>query len=91
MASDKELIQFITYINNLEPIEFTGIAKILCVSVFADNAEEEKKVRKYEDILSDLMDNFCLLGRRQRREVFKLLRQVEKDRVKEKTLLEKKK
>ena len=47
MASDKELIQFITYINNLEPIEFTGIAKILCVSVFTDNAEEEKKVRKY--------------------------------------------
>lgn len=91
MASDKELIQFITYINNLEPIEFNGIAKILCVSIFTDNTKEKKKIRKYEDILSDLMDNFCLLGRRQRKEIFKLLKQVEKDRIKEKTLLEKKK
>lgn len=76
---ERELIQFITYINNLETTEFAGIVKILCVAFTNDG----KTVRPYEEILSDLIDNFCNLGKRQRREIMKLLRQVEKDRKKE--------
>ena len=73
---ESELIQFITFINNLEPIEFSGIAKILCVAL----CDEEGKVRPYVDVLSDLIDNFCSIGRRQRREIFKLLKRVEKEK-----------
>lgn len=79
-ARDKELISFITYINRLEAVEFSAIVKILCVAL----ADENAKVRPYEDILSDLIDNFCNIGRRQRKEILRLLKNVEKDRAKEK-------
>lgn len=83
---EKELIEFITIINRLEPVEFAGIVKILCVAL----ADYSGKVRPYEEILSDLIDNFCKIGRRQRREIIKLLRQVKKDRKQERKVVEKK-
>ena len=79
-TKDRELISFITYINRLEPIEFSGIVKILCVAL----ADESAKVRPYEDILSDLIDNFCSIGYRQRKKILRLLKNIEKDRAKEK-------
>lgn len=68
--SPKELTTFLEYIGQLEPIEFMGVLKIMSVQVL----ESEKKPRRYEDLLSDLIDRFCGLERKRRRELTKLVR-----------------
>lgn len=76
-VSSKALTEFLEEVIKLEPIEFIGLAKILCAPVVDDN----KDVRSFEDILSDMMDNFISTGRRQRRDILQMIKQANKIKV----------
>ena len=86
-VQERELIKFITQLGQLEPIEFMGICKIMSVEVRAGN----KKARPYEDILGDLIDRYCGLERKRRREIGKLVRLTIKKSKEEKEQREKQK
>ena len=75
MNKKNELIELIT---KLEPVEFIGLARILCVDIIN---EEDKTTRDFYDILNDIIDKFNTLARKQRREILSVLRRVKKENV----------
>ncbi len=74
MKKEKELKDFITLIPKLEPIEFIGLSKILCVDLIDDKQEP----RPFEDILTDMMEKLSSIGRKPRREILKITKQAAK-------------
>ena len=70
--------EFIELISKLEPVEFIGIARVLCVSIID---EENKTTRDFYDILNDVVNKFNTLARKQRREILSVLRRVKKEHV----------
>lgn len=68
------LDQFKKYLVKLEPIEFFGLTKILCIPILDENNES----RKAEDLILEMIDKFSSLGRKQKREILSLLRKVTK-------------
>ena len=64
MNKKNELIELIT---KLEPVEFIGLARVLC--------------RDFYDILNDIVNKFNTLARKQRREILSVLRRVKKENV----------
>ena len=70
MNKKNELIELIT---KLEPIEFIGLARVLCVDIIN---EEDKTTRDFYDILNDIVNKFHTLARKQRREILSVLRKV---------------
>ena len=66
----KDLTEFLSWVGQLEPIEFTGILKIMSVQILQD----EKKPRPYEDLLSDLIDRFVEMEKKRRKELIKLVK-----------------
>ena len=75
MNKKNELIELIT---ELEPVEFIGLARVLCVDIIN---EEDKTTRDFYDILNDIIDKFNTLARKQRREILSVLRRVKKENV----------
>ena len=76
-VSSKGFTDFLEEVIKLEPIEFIGLAKVLCAPVMDNN----KEPREFEDILSDMMDNFISTGRRQRRDILKMIKEANKIKV----------
>lgn len=70
MSYDKAALQFVNAIVKLNPIEFIGVSKILCVPM----VNTEKEARQFDDILSDMIDNFIKLNRRNKRELLQILK-----------------
>ena len=75
MNKKNELIELIT---KLEPVEFIGLARILCVDIIN---EEDKTTRDFYDVLNDIVNKFNTLARKQRREILSVLRRVKKENV----------
>ena len=75
MNKKNELIELIT---ELEPIEFIGLARVLCIDIIN---EENKTTRDFYDILNDIVNKFHTLARKQRREILSVLRRVKKENV----------
>lgn len=75
MNKKNKLIELIT---ELEPVEFIGLARVLCVDIIN---EEDKTTRDFYDILNDIIDKFNTLARKQRREILSVLRRVKKENV----------
>lgn len=75
MNKKNELIELIT---ELEPVEFIGLARVLCIDIIN---EENKTTRDFYDILNDIIDKFNTLARKQRREILSVLRRVKKENV----------
>ena len=74
MTSDKAALKFVNALLQLNPVEFLGVSKILCVPV----VDSEKEPRQFDEILSDLIDNFIKLNRRNRRELLSILKESAK-------------
>ena len=64
---------FINLIKYLEPVEFIGLARILCVDIIN---KEDKTARDFYDVLNDMVNKFNTLARKQRREILSVLRKV---------------
>lgn len=75
MNKKNELIELIT---KLEPIEFIGLARVLCVDIIN---KEDKTTRDFYDVLNDIVNKFNTLARKQRREILSVLRRVKKENV----------
>ncbi len=75
MNKKNELIELIT---KLEPVEFIGLARILCIDIIN---EEDKTTRDFYDVLNDIVNKFNTLARKQRREILSVLRRVKKENV----------
>ena len=75
MNKKNELIELIT---KLEPVEFIGLARVLCVDIIN---KEDKTIRDFYDVLNDIVNKFNTLARKQRREILSVLRKVKKENV----------
>lgn len=78
---EKDLNTFANLIVKLDGAEFIGLAKILCVPVFKDDAVDIKgkpAPRKAEDIITDCLTAFAGLNRQKRREILKVLKPIAK-------------
>lgn len=75
MSKKNELIELIT---KLEPVEFIGLARVLCVDIIN---KEDKTARDFYDVLNDMVNKFNTLARKQRREILSVLRRVKKENV----------
>ena len=74
-VSSKIVINFLELVTQLEPIEFVGLSKILCVPL----VNQKNEPREFEDILSDMIDKFISTGRKQRKDSIKVLKQSIKE------------
>ena len=75
MNKKNKLIELIT---ELEPVEFIGLARVLCVDIIN---KEDKTTRDFYDVLNDIVNKFNTLARKQRREILSVLRRVKKENV----------
>ena len=74
-VSSKIVINFLELVTQLEPIEFVGLSKILCVTL----VNQKNEPREFEDILSDMIDKFISTGRKQREDIIKVLKKSIKE------------
>ena len=78
---NKALNEFANCIVKLNGEEFIGLAKVLCVPVFKDDAVDIKgkpATRKAEDIITDCLVAFNKLNRQKRREILKIVKTIAK-------------
>ena len=78
---NKALNEFAAACTKLTGEEFIGLAKVLCVPIFKDNALDIKgkpAPRKAEDILTDCLVAFDKLNRQKRREILKIVKTIAK-------------
>lgn len=75
MNKKNELIELII---KLEPVEFIGLARVLCIDIIN---KEDKTTRDFYDVLNDIVNKFNTLARKQRREILSVLRRVKKENV----------
>ena len=68
--SPQDLEKLMLEISKLNAIEFLGVAKFLNV----DLVDEDKKPRNFELVLSEILDKYITLSRRQRRTFMKLIK-----------------
>ena len=74
-VSSKTVINFLELVTQLEPIEFVGLSKILCIPL----VNQKNEPREFEDILSDMIDKFISTVRKQRKDIIKVLKQSIKE------------
>lgn len=83
VKATKEMQEFCKCMVKLEPGEFLGLCKLLCVRAFDnENKDENGKPmpRPGEDIVTDCIDKFSQLNRAKRREIMAILRPIGKKR-----------
>lgn len=85
--SDKNFREFALAVSKLEAIEFMGLVKILGVGLFDKNENEEEepklKPRDFEQVYSEILDKYICLGRKDRREVMKVVKLTNLGRIEE--------
>ena len=78
---NKALNEFAHCITKMTGDEFIGLAKVLCIPVFKDDAVDIKgkpAPRKAEDIITDCLVAFDKLNRQKRREILKIVKTIAK-------------
>ena len=73
--------EFFQLIKQLEPVEFIGLARILCVELIN---KETKQNRDFFEVFEDIINKFDTVGRKQKREILKVLRKVGKENARTK-------
>ena len=68
--SSKNFQEFIVEVSKLEAIEFLGLTKIFKISLVDGGGNP----REFELLLSDVLDGYLKIGRKQRRELLKVLK-----------------
>ena len=75
MRLKKDLENFLTAIPKLEPVEFIGIVRLLGVKLFQESGEP----KDFSDLLEEAIEKFQAIKRKGRREILRLLKNVEKE------------
>lgn len=69
MNNTAQYKEFLNLISKLDPVQFLGLCRIMCVQVAI-----EKEPRQFENIFDDVITKFPTLGRKQRRDIIKVLK-----------------
>lgn len=69
----KELNEFLTLVVRLEPIEFMGLAQVLC----ADISDEDLA---FDELLEQMMDGLERASHKTRRDILKVMRQASEEK-----------
>lgn len=69
MNNTAQYKEFLSLISKLDPIQFLGLCRIMCVQVAI-----EKEPRQFDIIFNDVITKFPTLGRKQRRDIIKVLK-----------------
>lgn len=81
-TNEKDTVEFVSALCNLELPEFIGVLTLMGVQYRSE--ENEKKKRSLPDILTDVIDKYAALNRKQRKHLTQLvndsLRQSKKSR-----------
>lgn len=70
--SAEELISFLGKVMELRPIEFSGILKVLCVSL-VEEKDGKKTARELDILLSEIIDQYVKIPTKQRKELHFLI------------------
>lgn len=76
----KPIEQLIILIPKLEAVEFMGLARVLKVKLIeeaditAEKLEDKYKPREFNDVFSDILEEFNKLNRARKREILKLVK-----------------
>ena len=70
-TSEKDTAEFVSALCNLELPEFIGVLTLMGVQY--RSGENEKKKRPLPDILTDVIDKYAALDRKQRRRLSQLM------------------
>ena len=71
-VSPKTFLSFIEEVSKLSEVELVGLSKILCVPIL----DKDENERPFEEILSDMMDKFLMVKRGKRKEILKMIKDV---------------
>ena len=90
-SAEKNFEFFVKSLPVLQPVEFCGLAKILCVPMVEfdkekyNQMEKDEKIeyvshfnRPMDEVLNDVMDKFLALPKRKRREINQMLKDIKR-------------
>lgn len=72
--------KFILEVSKLEPIEFFGLTKVFNIELVED--DDKKTPRKFEEVLSEILDKYIRLSRKQRRTITKMVKSANLGKIK---------
>ena len=87
--------EFLRQIALLNPIEFIGVLHLLGVRLFQKDLSQKElkklspeelsqlKYRPYDELISDLMDAYLNMGKKKKRQIERILREAENERLQE--------
>lgn len=70
ISKEKKFQEFLSAVSKLEPAEYCGLCKILCVPMI----DENKDPLPFDTTLEQVMDRFLTMGRKPRRQLMKVLK-----------------
>ena len=83
ISNDKQINEFTELLAKFDAPSFIGLAKVLCVHVFDNNAADDNgkpMPRIAEDIITDCLFAFSKLNRKKRHEILSVMRRVVKNK-----------
>lgn len=78
--STLDIEKFILEVSKLEPIEFFGLTKIFNINLVEE--DDKKTPRKFEIVLSEILDKYIRLSRKQRRTILKMIKSANLGKIK---------
>ncbi len=67
--SSKRFLKFTENISKLSEIEFLGLVKMMNIKIYKENNEP----KNFEEMLSDVLDNFLIIKEKPRKEIEKII------------------
>lgn len=75
-----DIEKFILEVSKLESIEFFGLTKIFNINLVEE--DDKKTPRKFEIVLSEILDKYIRLSRKQRRTILKMIKSANLGKIK---------
>lgn len=72
ISKEKKFQDFLNAVSKLEPIEYCGLCKILCVPMI----DENKEALPFDTTLEQVINKFLGMSRKPRRQLMKVLRDL---------------
>lgn len=69
MSREKNFMEFVEMVSKLEPVEYCGLCRVMCVEL-----ERDGKARPFDETLEDVLDGYLGMKRKPRRELIKMLK-----------------
>ena len=70
ISKEKNFQDFLSAVSKLEPAEYCGLCKILCVPM----VDENKEAIPFDATLEQVMERFLTMNRKPRRQLMKVLK-----------------